>query len=139
MATTAPPVFSQDGSLFGTVELLKLASHEGTWRWPVPPSAPRLLIEIGANNRDTLDTHLPQDTFLITFEPLLTAYTELASRYSKAREQRKPLGWHHTRGIILPIAVAPAPSRLATLHLPDNEYVTGDRTRYLSTARTLRF
>lgn len=54
---------------------------------------------------------------MLTFEPLLTAYSELTSRYSKRKDTRKPLGWHHARGIAMPVAIAPAPERFARFSL----------------------
>ena len=106
-------------SVFGTIELLKLNSDG---EWPIPPATNELYIEVGANNRDTLDEDvLPyhSEGFLMTFEPLHSSYSELISRFSRAKDRRKPLGWHHSRGIALPFAVAPAPERFAKFSLAD--------------------
>eukprot|EP00662_Eupelagonemidae_sp_cell21_P008823 gene8823-58670_t len=74
------PVVQRGSSLFGTVELVKLARVAGRWQWPIPSSTTGIYVEVGANNRDTLDEELlprrPR-AFLITLEPLLTSYASL--------------------------------------------------------------
>lgn len=72
------------------------------------PEGAHLVLEIGANTRNTLDRELlPQrpDAFLITFEPLLDKYAALLARNSRP-DTRATLGAHHPRGLVLPFAVS---------------------------------
>lgn len=58
-----------------------------------------LLLEIGANSRDTMDSvlqHLDSNVSLVSFEPLLDKYGYLLSRNTKA-DTRSPLGFHVKR------------------------------------------
>jgi hypothetical protein len=71
-------------------------------------TARRLLLEIGANSRDTLDMLVRRrsDTFVVSFEPLLDKYGTLLSRNSNP-DLRSHLGYHvRDGGIVLPFAVA---------------------------------
>ena len=71
------------------------------------PEGTHLVLEIGANTRNTLDRELlPQrpDAFLITFEPLLDKYAALLARNSRP-DTRATLGAHHPRGLVLPFVV----------------------------------
>lgn len=73
----------------------------------IPPSS-KVVIEIGANTRNTLDRELlPLDpsAFLISFEPLLDKYASLLARNSRP-DTLTALGHHHPRGIVLPFAVS---------------------------------
>ena len=74
------------------------------------PEGAQVVLEIGANTRNTLDRELlPQrsDAFLITFEPLLDKYAALLARNSRP-DTRATLGAHHPRGLVLPFAVSGA-------------------------------
>lgn len=76
-------------------------------RLPIP-SDKYVVIEVGANTQNTIaETLLPtnDDTFVLTFEPLLDKYGTLLSRNS-APDRFAKLGFHHSRGLVLPIAVA---------------------------------
>lgn len=76
----------------------------------IPSDKERVVIEIGASDRDTLDEWLPQwnDTFLVTAEPLLDKYARGIARQRNWRgDAFQPLGHHHPNGIILPFAVGP--------------------------------
>ena len=72
------------------------------------PAHRHLVLEIGANTRNTLDRELlPYEptAFLITFEPLLDKYASLLSRNSRP-DTLTPLGRHHPRALALPFAVS---------------------------------
>ena len=78
-------------------------------KWPIPANL-KVVMEIGANNRNTLDQeYLPShtDSFLLTFEPLLDKYAALVARLSSTQiDKHVPLGFHHQRGIIMPWAIS---------------------------------
>jgi hypothetical protein len=85
---------------------------------PIPASFD-LVIEIGANSRNTMDQEwLPtnKDHFLLTFEPLLDKYATLLSRNSQP-DWRSALGFHHARGIVLPFAISPGKEEYQTFNL----------------------
>lgn len=72
------------------------------------PADKYLVVEVGANTQNTVDqTLLPvnADAFVLTFEPLLDKYGSLLARNS-APDTYSPLGFHHPRGIVLPMAIA---------------------------------
>lgn len=95
---------ASDGRLQGMLHLAHLDEAGGL---RVPPGA-KIVLEIGANSRDTADRGLlPLDerTFLVTFEPLLDKWGTLLSRNSHA-DTMAPLGSHHPRGVVLPFAVS---------------------------------
>lgn len=87
------------------------------------------VIEIGASDRNTADEEiLPRwsTAFLVTAEPLWEKVARGLSRRRNpnlVKDASEPLGQHHDRGIILPIAVGPTIA-------PDGEtqtfYVSGD-------------
>ena len=84
----------------------------------LPENVTDIMIEIGANSRNTMDIEvLPKraTSFLITFEPILDKYATLLSRNSRA-DTKSILGRHHTRGTVLPYAVA-ANDGFATFHM----------------------
>ena len=87
---------------------------------PILEGTGEILIEVGANSRNTMDReamHLAgcERAFLLTFEPILDKYATLLSRNSRA-DRKSPLGHHHERGMIFPFAVSPDEG-VATLHL----------------------
>lgn len=78
----------------------------------VPSRANPLVIEIGASDRNTADVELlPKlrpSAFLVTCEPLIDKYARGLSRSKDwAGDIAQPLGKHHQRGMLLPIAVGP--------------------------------
>jgi hypothetical protein len=79
---------------------------------PIPEAANPVLVEIGSSDRNTMDVELlPKLTsaFLVTAEPLLDKYARALGRRRRAdkvRDQLEPLGQHHDRGFVLPIAVS---------------------------------
>eukprot|EP00308_Calcidiscus_leptoporus_P009107 CAMPEP_0119359250 /NCGR_PEP_ID=MMETSP1334-20130426/7183_1 /TAXON_ID=127549 /ORGANISM="Calcidiscus leptoporus, Strain RCC1130" /LENGTH=475 /DNA_ID=CAMNT_0007373889 /DNA_START=26 /DNA_END=1454 /DNA_ORIENTATION=- len=81
----------------------------------IPIDAAPLLLEIGSSDRNTADVELLpvlESSFLVTAEPLLDKYARAIGRRTtadQARERFEPLSQHHRRGIVLPIAVGPAP------------------------------
>ena len=93
----------------------------------IPAHANPIIMEVGTSDRDTLDLelHLPElrSAFLISFEPMLDKYSRALSRReasSKVQERAEPLGQHHERGLILPMAIGPtanAVGELQTLHV----------------------
>tara|TARA_B110001452_G_scaffold259514_1_gene255961 strand:+ start:168 stop:962 length:795 start_codon:yes stop_codon:yes gene_type:complete len=95
---------ASNGRLQGMLHLAHLDEAGGL---RVPPSA-KIVLEIGANSRDTADRGLlPLDErlFLVTAEPLLDKWGTLLSRNSHA-DAMASLGSHHPRGIVLPFAVS---------------------------------
>jgi FkbM family methyltransferase len=70
-------------------------------------------VEIGTSDRDTLDVELlPRlpSAFLVSFEPLIDKYARALARRKpsdKVKDGWEPLGMHHERGLILPMAVGP--------------------------------
>ena len=81
----------------------------------VPIGVTHAVMEIGCSDRDTLDEQwLPSDpsAFLISFEPLLDKFAVLLSRgtarfHGAQRDRAVRLGFHHRRGVVLPLAVTP--------------------------------
>lgn len=80
---------------------------------PIPANYSTLIFEIGASDRNTADLEiLPRlpNAFVVTAEPLLDKYARALGRRRPATEIieiLEPLGQHHDRGLILPIAVGP--------------------------------
>ena len=80
----------------------------------VPSDTDGIIIEMGCSDRNTADDEiLPMypKGFLVSFEPLLDKYAILLARgteryYRNKRDRAVPLGHHHQRGIILPMAVS---------------------------------
>ena len=101
--------------LSATIDVARLRAN-GTL--PIPPGTTEIIMEVGANTRNTADRELlPRrpGAFLISFEPLLDKYGTLLSRNS-IQDHRSPLGHHHKRGLVLPFAVAKQDG-FATFHL----------------------
>ena len=81
----------------------------------VPENTTSILMEVGAGDYKTWDgrvlEYYPTD-FLISFEPLLDKYSVLLSRGhanalgNRTRDKTTPLGQHHSRGVVLPLAVS---------------------------------
>ena len=82
-------------------------------RLPIPQAAEKVFIEVGSSDRNTLDLELlpdHADAFLVSCEPLIDKYARAISRrapQSQVLDHHEPLGQHNSRGIILPIAIAP--------------------------------
>ena len=85
-------------------------------RLPIPQAVNKVFIEVGSSDRNTLDLELlpdHADAFLVSCEPLIDKYSRAISRRAPRQQvfdQHEPLGQHHSRGIILPIAIAPRPA-----------------------------
>ena len=116
---SCPPLFSQgvlvtNTSLTATMQIATL--KKGKLLMPSSPTSPTtLIVEIGLSDRNTADEellpHYPS-SFLVSFEPLLDKFAvNLAKGTTRFHGNRKdaavPLGFHHHRGIILPLAVTP--------------------------------
>lgn len=79
-----------------------------------PPGTKRIFMEIGCSDVNTLDDDvldLDPEAFLLSFEPMLDKWAVLAARgTSRYHGERKdlavPLGHHHRRGHVLPLAVS---------------------------------
>ena len=98
----APPKGGQ--RLQATLDLAWLHSNGTLF---MPPDTMDILIEIGANSRNTMDLEvMPNRTtsYLLTFEPILDKFATLLSRNSRA-DTKSILGRHHQRGTVLPYAV----------------------------------
>jgi len=122
-------VVARDGALFSSVQLAPMTPH-GHLR--MLPSTRSVLLEVGCSDFHTMDieelARYP-NAFLVSFEPLLDKYALLLARgktrymqyqsfrrphYVKyapkgleAHDKSIPLGQHHERGIVLPLAVTP--------------------------------
>ena len=78
-----------------------------------PLDAKSIILEIGMSDRNTADDELlPKypTSFLVSFEPLLDKFAVNLAKGTKRFHGNKkdaavPLGFHHRRGIILPLAV----------------------------------
>ena len=100
------PVEATETGLFARIQLAPLVrGHLDI------PHDKRIVLEIGASDRDTLDQWLPRwnDSFLLTAEPLLDKYARgMARDKGYAGDQFQPLGRAHPNAIILPFAVGPS-------------------------------
>jgi len=80
----------------------------------VPENTTDVILEIGCSDRNTADDEvLPtsKHSFLLAFEPLLDKYALLLAKgthryHGGAKDRAVPLGHHHQRGVILPLAVS---------------------------------
>ena len=85
-------------------------------RLPIPQAADKVFVEVGSSDRNTLDLELLPNhagAFLVSCEPLVDKYSRAISRRAPQEQVfdlHEPLGQHHSRGIILPIAIAPRPA-----------------------------
>ena len=102
------------GHLKSTLHLASLTP--GTSSLVLPAGVTSVMMEIGCSDFDTLDTQLSRpsknQSFLLSFEPLLDKYAVLLARrtgrfHGASRDRSVPLGHHHPRGVILPLAVTP--------------------------------
>lgn len=102
------------GHLKSTLHLASLTP--GTSELALPAGVTSVMMEIGCSDFDTLDTQLSRpsknQSFLLSFEPLLDKYAVLLARgtsrfHGASRDRSVPLGHHHPRGVILPLAVTP--------------------------------
>ena len=97
------------GRLVAPVQIAWL--HDGYL--PIPENSNLVFLEIGSSDRNTMDAELlPQlpNAFLVTAEPLLDKYARALGRRrpaSRVHDALEPLGQHHDRGFVLPVAVAP--------------------------------
>jgi hypothetical protein len=97
---------------------IQLAALDRFGAIQMPRNATHVLMEIGCSDFHTLDEdELPRDAsaFLISFEPLIDKYAVLLSRgsrsgafYNWGKDKAVPLGHHHKRGVVLPLAVSPS-------------------------------
>ena len=111
----SPPIRATSTGLFGTLQLATLV--DGVL--PIPPNL-SVAIEIGASDRDTLDTELLASSanwFAVSLEPLVDKYARGLARRPSRKDAFQALGHHHDRGIILPFAVANVPRAGAPLTL----------------------
>ena len=106
-----------------------IAVEIGALRTCLPHAAQRqtrLLAHTGVSDRNTLDVELlgkNENFFLIATEPLIEKYGRGLARNSKgAADHFQALGFHHARGIILPIAIGDgaAGGELKTFHVHAN-------------------
>jgi FkbM family methyltransferase len=120
---TGEPISATDSGIYANLHLAQLRNGV----LPIPPSIEKIVVEIGASDRDTLDAQLStpgwNNTFLVTFEPLIDKYARgLARRAAYHGDAFQPLGHHHERGLILPFAVGPSdrPARVVTFNVGSN-------------------
>lgn len=87
----------------------------------MPSDTDGIVIEIGCSDRNTADDEiLPKypKGFLISFEPLLDKYAVLLARgteryHKHLKDKAVPLGHHHNRGVVIPMAVSPTGGQLS--------------------------
>lgn len=111
MARTPFTVRNEGGALVTEVHVAMLDEHGHI---QVPHGVTEAIVEIGCSDRDTVDDQLDTkypNAFLLSFEPLLDKYAALAARGPARFEHGKkdrgvPLGRHHKRGVVLPLAVS---------------------------------
>jgi len=111
---------SNTHGLMATTQVAKLDDHGAIL---MPSGITHVFVEIGCNNRDTLDEQILENKaayahsrrgFLISFEPLIEKYAGLLVRAGPrffgrlSRDRSLPLGHHHPYGVVLPFAVAPS-------------------------------
>jgi hypothetical protein len=107
------------------LSVLQLAQTRPDGGLVMPPTTRHVIIEIGCSDRDTADDLLlPHDphAFLISFEPLLDKYSLLLGRgtsryHANKKDLSVPLGHHHPRGVVLPLAVSPAGAGVASINV----------------------
>lgn len=107
------------------LSVLHLAQTNPDGGLVMPPTTQHVIIEIGCSDRDTADDLLlPNDphAFLISFEPLLDKYSLLLGRgtaryHANKKDLSVPLGHHHPRGIVLPVAVSPAGAGFTSINV----------------------
>ena len=93
---------------------LQVAHTDSSGRLKIANDTDHLQLEVGCSNIETLDMTFASDhprDFLVSFEPMLDKYAELLAkgngRFNHGRSDRAvPLGHHHRRGIVLPMAVS---------------------------------
>jgi hypothetical protein len=104
----------------GIYAQLKLVELLPNGTLPLPSKTTHILLEVGANTRNTVDYEkLGQkqhaNAFLLTFEPILDKYASLLARNSRP-DSKALLGHHHRRGVVLPFAVS-SQDGFAPLHM----------------------
>ena len=109
----APPLHAANKPLLFPIHVLS-TNERGAVN--LPSYIRSVVYEIGCSDRDTMDEqaldYLPH-SFLFSFEPLLEKYAALLARgnrryHGSLADQAVPLSHHHKRGVVLPLAVAPA-------------------------------
>lgn len=81
---------------------------------PMPKSTSQVFLEIGCSDTNTLDEDIldrEPSAFLLSFEPMLDKWAVLAGRgttrmHAMKKDLTVPLGHHHPRGVVLPVAVS---------------------------------
>ena len=107
------------------LSVVHLAQQRADGSLVMPPGTRHVLMEIGCSDLDTVDDILlPHDphAFLISFEPLLDKYALLLGRGTARHHGSKinmavPLGFHHPRGVVLPLAISPRGPRLQQINV----------------------
>jgi len=108
----AKVLLAPDG-LFATTQLARLDPSSGAIF--MPSTTRYTLIEVGCSDWGTLDeTVLDKHAhgFLISFEPMLDKFAVLMARgttryHGPQHDMAVPIGHHHRRGVVLPLAVSP--------------------------------
>ena len=112
-------VTSSPEGLIAPVQVASVDEHGALF---VPRTTKEIFIEIGCSDRDTMDEReLPAspNAFLIAFEPMIDKYAVLLARGSSryfnkgGTDRAVPVGFHHKRGVVLPLAVSPAGGMLS--------------------------
>ena len=101
----SPAVEATADGLFARIQLATLSNG----LFHIPQNTSGIAIEIGTSDRDTLDVMLlplMPKLFLLSLEPLIDKFARgLARNRLGFGEAFQPLGAHHHRGLVLPIAV----------------------------------
>lgn len=98
--TNVKSVWIEKNAVFSSLQVLSLVDG----KFPIPEKYTSVVMEIGANNRNTMDVeYLPRhpDAFLLTFEPLIDKYSALHARHPALRtpDRWSPLGFHTKEGL----------------------------------------
>ena len=110
-----------------TIPMQIATLHDNGTLAAIPEAANPLVVEIGVSDRNTLDTELlpklPVTAFLVSCEPLVDKYSRGLARHKSTGDLFQPLGMHHARGLILPLAIGPvslAEGEARTFNIPIN-------------------
>lgn len=121
-AADASVVEWRNGSLVAHLQIASLIDDALAVR--MDPNTTHTYLEVGCSDVETLDRDvLNRDptAFLVSLEPLLEKYAVLLARgdqmyHGSKRNMASPLGRHHRRGVVLPVAVAPS-AGMRTFHV----------------------
>jgi len=117
------PFVVNGSALFVTTQMASYDPHANAIA--MPSSTSHVYVEIGCSDVRTMDEQvLPRDrrAFLLSFEPLVDKFAVLTARGNRAYGHRTanhavPVGHHHPRAVVLPLAIAPRGGGFTTFHV----------------------